>query len=67
MDRMIMGNDKFVEWAQKKFIDRTEKGDAELPQKKRIGDEGVVKKVTEEIIRNYKIKKYIKKVYRVKE
>jgi REP element-mobilizing transposase RayT len=54
---MILGNDKFVEWVQRKFIDRAEKEDAELPQKKRIGDEGVVKKVTEEIIRNYKIKK----------
>jgi len=31
---MILGSDKFVEWVQRKFIDRTEKEDAELPQKK---------------------------------
>ncbi len=30
----ILGSDKFVEWVQKKFIDRAEKEDAELPQKK---------------------------------
>ncbi len=42
---------------QKKFIDRTEKKDAELPQKKRISDDGVIERVIEEIIHNYKIDK----------
>jgi hypothetical protein len=32
---MILGGDKFVGWVQKKFIDRNEKKDVELPQKKR--------------------------------
>jgi REP element-mobilizing transposase RayT len=54
---MILGSDKFVEWVQKKFIDRTEKKDAELPQKKRISDVGVIERVIEEIIHNYKIDK----------
>jgi len=54
---MILGSDKFVEWVQRKFIDRTEKEDAELPQKKRISDEGVIKRVIDVIVRNYKIDK----------
>ncbi len=29
---MILGSDKFVGWVQRKFIDRTEKEDADLPQ-----------------------------------
>ena len=39
---MILGSDKFVEWVQRKFIDRAEKEDADLPQKKRISDDGVI-------------------------
>jgi REP element-mobilizing transposase RayT len=54
---MILGSDKFVEWVQRKFIDRTEKEDAELPQKKRISNEGVIERVIEGIIHNYKIDK----------
>ncbi len=54
---MILGSDKFVEWVQRKFIDRTEKEDADLPQKKRISDDGVIEKVIEEIIHSYKIDK----------
>ncbi len=54
---MILGGDNFVEWVQRKFIDRKEKADADLPQKKRISDEGVIKSVLEEIIHNYKIDK----------
>ncbi|MCP4270064.1 MAG: hypothetical protein GY777_31570 [Candidatus Brocadiaceae bacterium] len=54
---MIMGSDKFVEWVQSKFIDRKAKADVELPQKKRISDDGVVERVIEVIIDNYKIEK----------
>jgi REP element-mobilizing transposase RayT len=54
---MILGSDKFVEWVQRKFIDRTEKEDADLPQKKRISDDGVIERVIEEIIHKYKIDK----------
>ena len=54
---MILGSDKFVGWVQRKFIDRTEKEDADLPQKKRISDDGVIEKVIEEIIHSYKIDK----------
>ncbi|MDR4499019.1 MAG: hypothetical protein MRK02_14040 [Candidatus Scalindua sp.] len=32
---MILGSDKFVEWVQRKFIDRTEKEDADFYHKKR--------------------------------
>ncbi len=54
---MILGSDKFVKWVQSKFIDRTEKEDVDLPQKKRISDDGVIEMVIEEIIHNYKIDK----------
>ncbi len=54
---MIMGSDKFVEWVQSKFIDREAKVDVELAQKKRISDDGVVERVIEVIIDNYKIEK----------
>ncbi len=54
---MILGGDKFVGWVQKKFIDRKEKKDEDLPQKKRISDDGVIDRVIEEVIRNYKIEK----------
>jgi hypothetical protein len=54
---MILGSDKFVGWVQRKFIDRTEKEDADLPQKKRISDEGVIERVVGEIIHNYKVDK----------
>ena len=39
----------------KKFIDRNEKKDVELPQKKRISDDGVIGMVIEVVVRNYKI------------
>lgn len=54
---MILGSDKFVGWVQRKFIDRTEKEDADLPQKKRISDEGVIERVVGEIMHNYKVDK----------
>ncbi len=54
---MILGSDKFVKWVQRRFIDRTEKEDVDLPQKKRISDDGLVESVIEEIIRSYKIDK----------
>ena len=54
---MILGGDKFVGWVQKKFIDRNEKKDVELPQKKRISDDGVIDVVIEEVVCNYKIEK----------
>lgn len=54
---LILGSDKFVEWVQRKFIDRTEKEDIDLPQKKRIGDVGVVERVIKETMRSYKIGK----------
>ncbi len=54
---MILGSDKFVKWVQSKFIDRTEKEDVDLPQKKRISDDSVIEMVIEEIIHNYKIDK----------
>jgi REP element-mobilizing transposase RayT len=54
---MILGSDKFVEWVQRKFIDRTIKKDVDLPQKKRIGDDGVIERVIEEIVHRYKIDK----------
>ncbi len=56
---MILGSDKFVEWVQRKFVDRNEKADADLPQKRRISDEGVVKRVLEEIIHNYQNRRRI--------
>ena len=37
-----------------KFIDRNEKKDVALPQKKRISDDGVIGMVIEEVVRNYK-------------
>ena len=52
---MILGSDKFVEWVQRKFIDQTEKVDADLPQKKRVSDDGVIERVIKEVMRNYKI------------
>ncbi len=54
---IILGSDKFVEWVQRKFIDRTKKEDADLPQKKRISDDGVIERVIKEVIHNYKIDK----------
>jgi hypothetical protein len=54
---MILESDKFMGWVQRKFIDRTEKEDAGLPQKKRISDEGVIERVVGEIIHNYKVDK----------
>ena len=54
---MILGSDKFVEWVQRTFIDRTEKEDTDLPQKKKISDDGAVERVIEEIIHNYKTDK----------
>ncbi len=52
---MVLGSNKFLEWVQRKFIDRGEKKDTDLPQKKRICDDGVIEKVIEVIIHNYKI------------
>ncbi len=40
---------------QRKFIDRTEKEDAGLPQKKRISDEGVIGRVVGEIVNRDRI------------
>jgi hypothetical protein len=54
---IILGSDKFMEWVQVKFIDLTEKEDPDLPQKKRIGDDGMIEMVIEEIIHSYKIYK----------
>ncbi len=54
---MILGSDKFVEWVQGKFIDRREKEDLDLPQKKRICDNGVIERVIEVISQNYKVDK----------
>ncbi len=39
------------------MIDRKEEKDVELPQKKRIGDDGVLGRVIEEVVLHYKIEK----------
>ena len=54
---MILGSDKFVEWVQCKFIDRTGKRDRELPQKKNVSDDRIQEKVIDEILRIYNIEK----------
>ena len=54
---LILGSDKFVEWVQKKFIDRVGKKDVELPQKKMISDNGIIERVINEIVYTYKIEK----------
>ncbi|MGR3318614.1 MAG: transposase [Candidatus Anammoxibacter sp.] len=54
---VILGSDEFLAWAQKKFIDHTVKIDSELPQKKQVSNNGILSKVIEEIVKNYKIEK----------
>ncbi len=54
---IILGSDKFVEWVQRKFTDRTKKDDIDLPQKKRVSDDGLIESVIEEIMHSYKIDK----------
>ncbi|MCP4253031.1 MAG: hypothetical protein GY775_06415, partial [Candidatus Scalindua sp.] len=50
---MILGSDRFLKWVQRKYIDRTEKEDIELPQKKKISDDGMVERVIEKIVHSY--------------
>ncbi len=54
---MILGGERFVCWVQNKFIDRKDENDVELPQKKRISDNGVLDRVIGEVVLNYKIEK----------
>ena len=54
---IILGSDEFLAWTQKKFIDPKCKRDPDVPQKRQISDDGILNKVIEEIVDNYKIEK----------
>ena len=48
---LILGSDKFISWVQDGFIDKDTIKDKELPQKRMIGDNEIVKKVLDEIVK----------------
>ena len=51
---LILGSEEFISWVQKKFINRLSARDGELPQKKRVGDDGIVEKVLGEVTKCFK-------------
>ncbi len=54
---LILGSEEFVGWVQKKFINRLSARDAELPQKKMVGDDGIVEKVLDEVARYFEVER----------
>lgn len=54
---LILGSEGFISWVQKKFINRLSARDKELPQKKMVGDNGVVEKVVDEVTKVFKVER----------
>jgi chromosomal replication initiation ATPase DnaA len=54
---LILGSDKFVNWIQKRFINQESVKDKELPQQRRIADNGIVERVLDKVGKEFGIEK----------
>ncbi|MCF6148161.1 MAG: hypothetical protein E3K37_05835 [Candidatus Kuenenia sp.] len=52
---LILGSEEFIGWVQKEFINRFSARDAELPQKRLVGDNGIIEKVLDEVAKYFEV------------
>lgn len=53
---LVLGSEKFVDWVQKKFVNRESISD-ELPQQKMLGNDKIVERVLEEIMKEFGVER----------
>lgn len=53
---LILGSEQFLSWIQKKFVNR-EANSEELPQQKRLGDNEIIEKIIEEVMKEFGVER----------